>query len=298
SPLPLRLVLAERLCQVESRGRAIELGFHLDDREFRVNDDRTGRPGDLLALELAGERNILVVQLHLPAERFDGNIAMERYVCGDRARHLPLKLLRLEIDVAADIDWVVACHLQHGVGVARNVDLELANDRAYMRVADRQRAVLPRNGAAGRHVGRAALEGDVDISAVELYRADGVANGRYMTGNVEASVADPELAKNFAGAERNAIAEAAGRHIPLDLSVLHAPAEDVCEYPTPRGIGGEPRPELLGVSDGHILNADAELDARALSFLKLQDRTAGNDALVGAPRYLADVDCAEACIGV
>src|SRR5690606_32307691 len=87
-------------------------------------------------------------------------------------------------------------------------------------------------------------------------------------------------------------------NIQLDLSVLHAPAEDVCEYPTPRGIGGEPRPELLGVSDGHILNADAELDARALSFLKLQDRTAGNDALVGAPRYLADVDCAEACIGV
>src|SRR5690606_31960814 len=109
------------------------------------------------------------------------------------------------------------------------------------------------DGAPRRREGGAAVERYVDVGAAEIHCPDSVAHCRYAACDVETGVLDCEAAPHLVDAERDAIAEPAGRYAHLDLAALHVTAEDVGKHPVARRRGRENRPQLLGVRHGHAL---------------------------------------------
>src|SRR5690606_38237072 len=149
--------------------------------------------------------------------------------------------------------------------LAGDVDVELADGWLDMGGAHVEPAVRSGDRTSRWHVDRARFERDLDVGSEEGDRAATVAHGRDAAGDVEARALDLEVARDLVVTQRGAAAEAPGRHVQLDPAAGEPAAEDVGGHPALRRGRGEPRPELLGVADGHGASVDAQAQRRGLA---------------------------------
>src|SRR5690606_32947966 len=110
---------------------------------------------------------------------------------------------------------------------------------------DHQLAVAGGDGTPAGHEDRARRQGDLDIVAVKLHRADGVSHGRNAPSRIEARAVDLKTAGHFLSGKRNAVSCAPGFYAILHIAIENLAPEQIFKHPTTRSAGRKPRPKLL-----------------------------------------------------